>query len=257
MRRLYVSFLVAFGLFCLVAAPSAAITNGQPDGGAHPYVGIVFNNEIFCSGTLIAPTVFLTAAHCTSVFAETFGPDDPVVVSFDPDIFGAMNFVLASSVVSHPNFCLACAPGLPGFDTYDVGLVLLSEPITDLGFGALPQPGLLDQLPLKQETFTAVGYGVQEFAVGGGPPQPSALGSRYVANVQPIGIKNRVGNMFLKILENKGGTCFGDSGGPIFLDDQVTIVAITSFGNNQVCAGVGYHQRLDREDILSFIDGYL
>ncbi len=52
-----------------------AITNGQPDGTAHPYVGVLVfyvpnqNEELepawFCSGSLIAPTVVLTAGHCT------------------------------------------------------------------------------------------------------------------------------------------------------------------------------------------------
>jgi hypothetical protein len=256
MRRSIISLIAALGVMLLTVSPGAAIIGGQPDGDAHPYVGFVANSEAFCSGTLIAPTVFLTAGHCTSLFQQTF-PDDPVIVTFASDLSSADQFILASDIVTDPDFCLACAPGLPGFDTNDVGLVFLSQPVTDRGFGVLPSPNLLDGLNLKQETFTVVGYGVQNFAVGGGKPQPTVDGLRYFANVQPIGIKNRVGDMFLKVSSSKGGTCFGDSGGPTFLSDQTTIVAVTSFGTNSRCAGVGYNQRIDRQDILDFINSYL
>src|SRR3954468_17293418 len=53
------------------AAPAGAITFGAPDGNGHPNVGGLVAAEaysdgtwIYCSGTLISPTVFLTAAHC-------------------------------------------------------------------------------------------------------------------------------------------------------------------------------------------------
>src|SRR5215210_4109336 len=60
--------LVAAGVLA-VALPLMAITYGQPDGNDHPAVGALvgtFNGQTYpyCSGTLISPTVFLTAAHC-------------------------------------------------------------------------------------------------------------------------------------------------------------------------------------------------
>jgi hypothetical protein len=238
----------------LLAQPGAAITGGQPDDGLHPYVGVVFNDEILCSGTLIAPTVFLTAAHCTADFEQS---GTPVFVTFDPFPGETSIYIQADAWYTHPDFCLDCAPGLPGFDTYDVGVVILSEAVTDVGFASLPEPGLLDGLDLKSERFTIVGYGVQEFSVGGGPPEPSAAATRFYATVRPINIRDRVGDMFLKQSANKGGTCFGDSGGPTFLTDQTTIVAVTSFVTNGLCRGVTYSQRVDRADILSFIEQFL
>jgi secreted trypsin-like serine protease len=49
------------------------------------------------------------------------------------------------------------------------------------------------------------------------------------------------------------GTCSGDSGGALFLPDQTTVVAVTSFGNG-MCTGPGYYQRIDLPQILSWIN---
>jgi secreted trypsin-like serine protease len=69
MRRLFMGFALLASLS--VAAPAEAITNGGPDGNQHPNVGGLVaptpfpdGTSIYCSGTLISPTVFLTAAHC-------------------------------------------------------------------------------------------------------------------------------------------------------------------------------------------------
>jgi hypothetical protein len=244
--------LAALLMFLFATVPVAAVTNGQPDDNGHPYVGLVFNDEGFCSGTLIAPTVFLTAGHCTWFF-EVSGT--PVVVTFDPYPSSQSTFYQAEAVYTHPSFCIACAPGLPGFDAYDVGVVILAEAVTDVGFGVLPEAGIAAEL--KGATLTAVGYGVQEFSVGGGPPQPSVAGTRFYAPQTVIETKSRVAAMFVKLSSNpahgQGGTCFGDSGGPNFLDDQVTIVAITSFGTNAGCKGTGYAQRIDLPEVLNWL----
>src|SRR4051795_6122354 len=68
MRLPWSSSIVAL---LVAAAPAGAITYGAPDGAAHPEVGALLAQQAFsdgtwaeCTGTLIAPTVFLTAAHC-------------------------------------------------------------------------------------------------------------------------------------------------------------------------------------------------
>src|SRR5215217_9207217 len=67
------SFLAAAAIAAAltIAAPAGAITYGVPDGNGHPQVGALLAQQAYsdgtwttCSGTLISPTVFLTAAHC-------------------------------------------------------------------------------------------------------------------------------------------------------------------------------------------------
>ena len=50
-----------------------------------------------------------------------------------------------------------------------------------------------------------------------------------------------------------GGTCSGDSGGPTFVEDGNTVVAVTSFGMNATCAGTGGVYRIDTADDLDWL----
>src|SRR5215207_1621783 len=75
MKKFGLASILALALVLSLIGAAAAITNGQPDGNAHPYVGLlVFDADIpgvgvvpawTCSGSLIAPNVVLTAGHCT------------------------------------------------------------------------------------------------------------------------------------------------------------------------------------------------
>lgn len=69
LRFLRLAALAFVAALLLVAAPARAIQYGEPDNGAHPYVGgLVYEYDgaqfVGCSGTLIGPTTFVTAAHC-------------------------------------------------------------------------------------------------------------------------------------------------------------------------------------------------
>jgi len=84
MRRGVMLAAIALMAVLAVAAPARAITYGTPDGDGHPEVGALLAPQAYsdgtwaaCSGTLISPTVFLTAAHCdlgVSRVAVTFDP---------------------------------------------------------------------------------------------------------------------------------------------------------------------------------------
>ena len=262
MRRSVVALApVLIGLL-LAGAPAGAILNGVPDGNRHPYVGAlvtVFDgqNVAICSGTLIAPKVFVTAGHCTD-FIEDEGL--PTFVSFDPT-FDQASAVVPGTPHTHPLYRQVPGPGLPEFDAYDVGVVVLDEPVAMAVYGELPEAGLFDELR-RGQPLTAVGYGANDYHVGGGPPTPLFFDERYRAEVRLVSTNNRVSDMFLKLSgasagRGREGTCFGDSGGPIFLPDQTTIVGNNSFVTNGRCAGVTYAQRMDLPEVLDWVERFL
>ena len=259
MRRA-VLLLVTMALAVLLAAGAAsAITYGHPDGNRHPYVGALVGSDeqgefVFCSGTLIAPDVFLTAAHCTAAI-EQFGFDFEGVTfdnEFDPDT----SVVYSGTPHAHPGF-----PG-PSSDVKDIAVVVLDEEITDVRSARLPRAGLLDRLAdkngLKGQRFTAVGYGVTErtHEPGSGAPVFGEGGTR-MYSVSTFAALNK---NFLRLSQNPstgdGGTCYGDSGGPNFLGNSRVIASITITGDS-VCRATNVTYRLDTPSARNFLDEFV
>lgn len=268
MKKIVVLFLV---LILTLALPgnARAITYGQPDGEGHPYVGLVGFYDADgvwlwrCSGTLIAPTVILTAGHCTTPDAEGAPAhaqvwfDSQIVLTTDgsgyPDAGGVMG-----TPIPNPNY-----HGLIMGNTNDVGLVILDEPVTDHGYGVLPDIGYLDQLATKRGlqdvTFTAAGYGLNEVK-----PQSISLRTRYIGVSHLVSLRSALtGGYNVQTSNNpgnwigdgkSGGTCFGDSGGPVFYSNTNIVVAVTSFGMNSNCKGTDYGYRVDTKPAQEFIN---
>jgi len=247
-------------LCALVAAGERVmtVTNGQPDGNRHPYVGVMIQAApgggfFVCSGSALSATTFLTAAHCAD-------PAQPVLVSYKnaPPYSLATDFT-EGTFVPHPDWCPGCGPGLPGFDTRDVAVVTLSAPRDPGQFATLPAAGLVDTLPMGTSV-DLVGYGVQGFIPGGGPKEQIFLFARYFAPSQLIQSNHRSSGEFIKLTANPskgtGGICFGDSGGPDILSGTRTVLAVNSYVTNGNCAGVTYSNRVDLPDILSFINSF-
>ncbi|OGT28227.1 MAG: hypothetical protein A2Z17_06400 [Gammaproteobacteria bacterium RBG_16_66_13] len=273
MRRPMFVFMVVLGLLAMVVVPAAAITNGQPDGTNHPYVGLaVFDvggsPSHRCSASLLTPTVVLTAGHCTDGTSAAR-------VWFDADVTSAVNpeypFSGATSydgvAFTHPDFCIGCGKGLPGFATHDVGIIVLSEPVPAAAvseYAQLPGEGYVDSLANKTP-IDFVGYGVQ-FQIsgqGGIPPRNRWAGPRVrmFAPSELVSGNFVHSDLFMKLALNpgggSGGTCFGDSGGPDLQGGTDTVLAVNSYVTNVNCSGVGYSARVDAPDVLSWINGFL
>lgn len=287
--RLKLGLALVVALLSVVLPSSAgAIIGGSYDGTNHPYVAYADNGVFSCSGTLLSPTVMLTAAHCFSDSTSAYGVNTVtggsiVRTTFDPNLtvanparqwhWGTYYF--------DPQFAIGSGGGLPGFDTHDVAIIVFTTtgchvpsnrnpatntcgPIapseTNGQYGRLPSQGLVDTLRNGQ-TVGLVGYGIQNYVVGGGPcggPCRPAVGdvfTRFSGLTTLIASNDVISKEFIKLHANKVGVCHGDSGGPDLLDSTNIILAVNSFGNGQECQSNTWSYRVDTAQALSWIAG--
>lgn len=282
-KKLLLTVFTALVILAMVVSPVAAITGDFVKDFTHPYVGLVVfydaNGEFIwrCSGTLISPSTLLTAGHC----ADTAGGAVTARVYFQQD--AGLNYDPAlgyDPVTGYPEFC---APGTEGTlcvtastilnygftgsltvpQTHDVGLVILDQPISMSEYGQLPEPNLLNQYATARGTkspiFTVSGYGLSyKQQVQNGKPNLS-FRERLMAEATLVNLNSALNGGFnLQTNGNgsgKGGTCNGDSGGPVFLGayDSNLVVAVTSFGLNSLCRGTDFAYRIDQPDVLAWI----
>ncbi len=269
-RVLALAGLLALVAVLVVVSPAGALIGGEPDREEHPYVGMVgFYDEAGaptygCSGTLLSPTVFLTSGHCTAGraraqvwFSSQFdlNPQAERGAGF-PSSGGA-----AGTPYTHPNFA-GGSKVLDSFPkTYDVGVVVLDQPVSMGTYGAIPELGFLDALAAQpgqeQQSFTVVGYGLQgthpDLLDGFQPERQKAT-----TQLTDLGPALSDGYNLLTPNNTAGwGSCYGDSGGPILLSGTSTVVAVTSFGLDPNCTGTNGGYRTDIPDSQDFIRGFL
>jgi hypothetical protein len=213
-----------------------------------------------CTGSLLSPTLVLTAGHCTDGADAARAWTAPVVTGNPEYPFGGATSY-EGTPITHPDFCFGCAErGV--FVQRDVGLVVLSEPVPTgvvSAYAQLPAVGALDQVEQKA-AFDLVGYGVSNRVEGGGPPVWTGPRVRNYAPAEFVGGAYNLRNEFVRLTANaaqgKGGTCFGDSGGPVLLGGTNIVLGVNSYVNNTNCAGVTFSSRIDLAGTLAWIAGY-
>jgi hypothetical protein len=239
---------LAICLFALLSGSAGAVLGGQPD-TSHPYVALLAEGQTACSGTLLSPTVMLTAAHCFS--ADSGGAPLTVRAYFGQAPTPGVGF-FSGTYYFDPQFA-GIGNAIPKADSHDVAIVVFGTPIpssvTGGRYGALPAQGLVDTLQNSTQV-DLVGYGVVGFARGGGQPQQVALFQRFFAQTTLIASNDAISAEFLKL---HNGSCFGDSGGPDLLGGTNVVLAENSFVNNSTCAGNTYSYRVDTAQALSWI----
>jgi secreted trypsin-like serine protease len=263
MKKLIFLFLM-IALAGAFYAPAEAINYGQKDvNNEYSWVGLTITPAegggfYICSGSLISPTVFLTAAHCTdnpAPYYVTFKPDGP---------YSLTNDFITGTAIPHPNW----NGSLTVPNTSDVGVIILDEAQPG-PYGELAPVGFIDELLVQRGTndlgFTAVGYGLQnsqneysqrpmeawDLARWYGFQRLMEMDSAYTDGYN-IQLTNNPGEG-----NGSGGTCSGDSGGPIMHTETGLIVAVNSFGVAPYCKGNDYAFRVDIDYSRDFLNGYI
>jgi secreted trypsin-like serine protease len=244
--------LAVVGAALTAVSPAAAITNGTADGNRHPNVGGLVSltqysdgTWIYCSGTLISPTVFLTAAHCAE-------DGELVGVTFDT-AYQAGDKVYYGTFEADPLYNQSQS------DPHDIAVVVFDKAVRGITPAQLPTANSLSNLSGSQQ-FTSVGYGAYEVTNGPGGHQYLYNDVRMVAT----GSLNSTNASWLRISMNpstgSGGTCYGDSGGPNFLGAGATetnIVAATTITGDMYCRSTNVDYRLDTSSARSFLSSYV
>jgi len=271
-------------ILAVAVSPVGAITGNWMEDFDHPFVGLVAfydaNGEFIwrCSGSLLDETTFLTAGHC----ADTADGAVTARVWFQQDAGANFNGV-EDPFTGYPNTCAGTTLGtlcatsdelynygfanFAGFpNTHDVGIVILDQPIAMPEYGVLASAGALDGLGTargqKDTVFTVSGYGLT-YRTNDKDALPNiSFRSRLMANSTLVNLNSANNDGFnLQTQGNgddRGGTCSGDSGGPVFLggSDSNVIVAVTSFGLNALCRGTDFGYRVDRAEVLDWINSH-
>ena len=260
MWRVLVAAVAACSIF--VGGANAVTTNGFPDNGLHPNVGAIMvparppgvGYREVCSGTLVSPTIFLTASHCTA-FLEA--DPRPEFVTFDEtDVEPFPSGLIPATPRTNPAY--------KGGVRDDVSVMVLGTaiPATTIAPASLPPLGYLDTLSLSQRTkLTVVGYGTSEKIIvkGENGPQFPFEGDRGYG----IGTFNALTPQWLKMSQNAAhgdsGACYGDSGGPNFLgaapNDGDIVVAVTSTGDAP-CYSTNVASRTDSPSARAFLSTF-
>lgn len=239
------------------------IVNGEPTGSAYGNVGALLfdyfkdgisGDDEWCTGSLIAPTIFLTAAHCV---VSSYTPrGSQFYVSFSSDLYSKQfKYIKATGYVYDPQY------GHDQANLHDLALIFLpansTRGITPL---ELPPAGYLDQLSaqgkLSKALFINVGYGTSATLTG--PPGFPYDGLRKTSKSEFRGLTQTwLGLLMNTNATGEGGDCYGDSGGPKFLDGNPNMVLATVTTGDYPCRSTTWDWRLDTPEARGFLGNYV
>ena len=240
------------------------IVNGSPTGSTFASVGallfdfngdrVINGDDEWCTGSLIAPTVFLTAAHC--VISSYTPPGTQFYVSFNSDLYDrSFKFIQATGYVYDPAF------GHDQADLHDLAVVFLPASATKgMKIYQLPTAGYLDQAAaqngLKDQIFVNVGYGTSNTRTG--VPDFPYDGLRSTSESEFLGLQPAWLGLNMNIsATNLGGDCYGDSGGPKFLKGNLDVIVATVTTGDFPCRATSWDYRTDTPNARAFLGQFI
>jgi Trypsin len=270
-------FLMLLALAASAAAfsvsPAGAVTGNFTPDFEHNYVVLIAfydeNGEFLwrCSGSLLNEWTVLTAGHCTdtksgavsaivwasqeggSLYNATTGAEDPNT-GYPNECLNSVQYPCSTSdtLLEYGYVGNVYLQG----NNKDVGMLILDTPIVLDEYASLAAPGTVDALPVGTE-ITYSGYGVS-----GEKPAVISYRERLMATGFIVSTHNaNTAGFNIQLSTNpgagRGGSCFGDSGGPILYDNTDVILGVNSFVINGQCAGVGFAYRIDQPDVIAWI----
>lgn len=255
---------LAFAL--LLWAPNAlSVTNSTLDNTRHPNVGTIVAEyktpgvkDSACTGTLISPTVFLTAGHCVFLLQTMFKVTQ-VWVTFDP-VFSSSSTLYPGTMHLNPLF-----PGRGASDPEDLGVIVLDAPVVGITPATLPTAGLLDSMSsngsLRNTLFTIVGYGSTDTVFGGGQPDNSeGEGTRRFATSGFLALNPDLLKLNMNTVFGYGGGNRGDSGAPNFIGagtNATNVIAAITIGGDRWGVELDVVYRLDTPEARAFLGQFV
>jgi Trypsin len=249
-----------------------------------------------CTGSLLDADTFLTAGHCTFGIGSsgehvvdsdgeivTSGGTDVWVTFDDTDVIAglpdradypteeALYEARSTWLDSNPDYITGTAYPNPDYDDFsaspvnhDVGIVELDEPAPVTRYAMLAPLNaartlVSDAANPNDALVESVGYGVQ--AIQPNPMQEESLYKSTSRIVEVKGNASRSGNLHTSNNPSsrggRGGTCGGDSGGPVLVNNTDQVLAVVSYGPSATCHGADYSWRVDTQDSYDFILPFL
>jgi len=228
-----------------------------------------------CSGTMVDGDTFLTAAHCT----DDWPAGTHWYVSLDEDVQGWLDEAAGMALTGPAAASWALAnhhvvegaphqdPAFPGnaSDAHDIGVLELAPgaaaAIWTFTPARLPAAGQLDALGsrrLDAAQWWVAGYGTQEAARGPGGQTHPGGGVRLKAPVDFDALNKTWVRLSMIRARGNGGACYGDSGGPNFVElDGSLVLAATTITGDTPCYATNVVYRLDTPSARSFLSPYV
>jgi Trypsin len=271
MRRALTASIALAAVVLAGQSSVRAITGNFVKDFEHPFVGLAVFYDAHgafshrCSGSLLSPHVFLTAGHCVAdvssarvYFQQDAGAHYDPNTQRDPITGYPDDCFTQPCTTGHTLISFGYPAGFP--NTKDAGLIILDHAITLAEYGALAESGALNRLATRRGQqnilFTDSGYGLSYT----NPAIATSFRERLMVTTKLDNLTSALNDGFNVQTSNSpgigGGTCFGDSGGPLFYGGSTsnTIVGITSFGlSAKTCAGTDFAFRTDQQPLIDWV----